>query len=621
MKNERITKELTTKITTITVKNLGPIKSATINVGDLTALIGLPNSGKSYLLRSVYWYLQLLDEKAYSRFLDNTTEASGLQFFVSYSWKTDEESLTVKTLKYIATLFENFYEFSRNRKTHKDIGITNIEMFREEIMRAGPLSESIEVNYELDTKIPKKELRNRIQSIFTSSLSSLTGASDINSISISGKTIDEILDEAIEGITLNPDRRIEKSSISYQPFLSFGRTKDGASYIIERVLRSLPFKLKLSVSFNQIENETLKCNINAKMGLDKEHFIPRSLDILENASLYLHKNYLSTIEKRLNSKDSEEYYPLETDIQIIEMALEMVSNDFLERCISEMRSNIAILANIKSVKFVPYGRNAMIQLQSYANKRGAKGENSVVDILKDVKGVPYLSYFQWLIEGRAQLSDAQSDLQNLFSLIIGGQILNSDDNASIGFSYQKGKSVDIGLSSAMVEELTGMLLPMLVVKEGELLIIEEPEAQLHVRVQIMMGLLLLSIAKLKNLKILFSTHSDLLALTIAYISELKSSASALNELVTSVMPDLVTDKIALGRLTQTIFDATKQVDTKTYYLEAGKNSVEMNSIEMEKSIPSISNTVDAFLDWVFREKAKVAKKETKTNDSKPGDTR
>lgn len=619
MKNDRILREPITTNPNITVKNLGPIKNATINVGDLTALIGLPNSGKSYLLRSVYWYLQLLDEKAYLRVLEETKGAPGSQTFKFIELKADGESFTVKTLKYVVNIFETMYRFSKDAIQQKVKESSNIENLVEEFMRISSLSDPVEINYTLDAKILKKDLKNRIQSAFNSSLISLTGTTDIDSISVSGKTIDVILDESIEAVTLTNDEEIEKTIIPYHPHLSFGRLNDRNDYFAERNLRNLPFKLKLCVSINQIDKETMKCDIKATMELDKERFTQRFINILDFASFDRYSLYRRYIQKRRPEIDSE-IFNAEMDVQILEMAIEMASDNILNKCLLEMRSNIETIANIKSVKFLPYGRNAMIQFQGYANKRGARGENNVVEILKDIKAVPYLSYFHWLIESRAKLSDAQGDLKDIFSLIMGGQILNSDDNASIGFSYQKGKSVDIGLSSAMVEELTGILLPTLVADEGELLIIEEPEAQLHVRVQIMMGLLLVSISKLKKLKILFSTHSDLLALTIAYISEIKPSDTALNELVKSIMSDLVTDEKKLKHLTKIIYNSLNQVNSKTYYLESGKDSRELNPSEIKNSIPSISNTVDSFYDWVFKEKGRIYEENNlKTHASKKGD--
>lgn len=46
----------------IYIKNLGPIKKLNIQLGDLTLLIGPPNTGKSYTLKAIYSKLIFLDE-------------------------------------------------------------------------------------------------------------------------------------------------------------------------------------------------------------------------------------------------------------------------------------------------------------------------------------------------------------------------------------------------------------------------------------------------------------------------------------------------------------------------------------------------------------------------------
>lgn len=44
-------------------ENLGPIKNADIELGDLTFILGYPSSGKSYILKGIYRSLLLLDGK------------------------------------------------------------------------------------------------------------------------------------------------------------------------------------------------------------------------------------------------------------------------------------------------------------------------------------------------------------------------------------------------------------------------------------------------------------------------------------------------------------------------------------------------------------------------------
>ncbi|AEH24465.1 hypothetical protein [Pyrococcus yayanosii] len=48
----------------ISIKNLDPLKDAELELGDITVLLGPPNSGNSYTLKSLYTQLVMLDEIA-----------------------------------------------------------------------------------------------------------------------------------------------------------------------------------------------------------------------------------------------------------------------------------------------------------------------------------------------------------------------------------------------------------------------------------------------------------------------------------------------------------------------------------------------------------------------------
>ena len=46
----------------IEIKNIGPLKKFSIDIKDVTIILGLPNSGKSYALKSAYLFLEMLDK-------------------------------------------------------------------------------------------------------------------------------------------------------------------------------------------------------------------------------------------------------------------------------------------------------------------------------------------------------------------------------------------------------------------------------------------------------------------------------------------------------------------------------------------------------------------------------
>ncbi len=44
------------------IKNIGVLKDTSIELGDLTVIFGKPNSGKSYILKSIYSNLAFFDQ-------------------------------------------------------------------------------------------------------------------------------------------------------------------------------------------------------------------------------------------------------------------------------------------------------------------------------------------------------------------------------------------------------------------------------------------------------------------------------------------------------------------------------------------------------------------------------
>ena len=79
------------------IKKVGPIQDLKIELGDITMLLGRPNSGKSYTLRSMYWFLQILDEKAQPRL----SEKIGISYDFGIDVSNTKHSIESTTLLYL----------------------------------------------------------------------------------------------------------------------------------------------------------------------------------------------------------------------------------------------------------------------------------------------------------------------------------------------------------------------------------------------------------------------------------------------------------------------------------------------------------------------------------------
>jgi hypothetical protein len=159
--------------------------------------------------------------------------------------------------------------------------------------------------------------------------------------------------------------------------------------------------------------------------------------------------------------------------------------------------------------------------------------------------------------------------------------------------------------------MAGLLLPLLSASEGELILIEEPEAQLHVSTQIMMSLLLIAVAAQKKLKIVFSTHSDLLALGVHYIQDIKPNQESLSDLIKKMVTESRVASESISHLAHTIANNYGDFKSTSYYFEQDGNSRLISKEELRKNVPGISDTVEKFYNWTVTELLKKRKSDEK----------
>ena len=157
------------------IKNIGPIKKSIIRTKNITTILGLPNSGKSYALRSIYWFLQLLDEyrfKEFNRLVNHV--------------KSDE-------------ILENKIMNDMNKEIEKELnGIVDDFISNKQNIPHEVYKNNIKINY----KINLEKLKLLIKGVFKDTLKQYTGSSNIKNIKVNGKSIDTIIDDSISEIPI-----------------------------------------------------------------------------------------------------------------------------------------------------------------------------------------------------------------------------------------------------------------------------------------------------------------------------------------------------------------------------------------------------------------------------------
>ncbi len=532
----------------IEINEIGSIKHASFNVKDLTGILGLPNTGKGYILRSIYWFFQLLDDKRYqeikSMIRKNVLPDEVAKFEVTNMNKSIEEEI------------KNIVSEHVKASVHDNITLYNQE---------------IELNYELKSD----GIMNIIKSVFTKTLTDYVNTGKLGAIKVNGKNINTLIKEAIsespEGVKVYAEQ--DKRNVFTYYLARTGNPEE--YYKISRALRKYPLKVNPeNVKFNFSE-KGISANFNLKLIVDKN----------ESNQIIFGEPYITGRNPILVYHD----FPY-TSIFISEMTSRIV--DYLiDFYLTNLRSSILDISGLSSVKFIPYGRNIIVQL--FNNSAGDIYEPmEALDVLSNLKNAPFSTYFKWLNTGKSSLKDLNDDIKRFFEVIMRGNIENDKNSGELKYRYSKDGSISLNLSSAMVEEITGIMLPVISSNANDLIIIEEPEAQLHITTQIIMGIFLIYISRKMNIKIIFSTHSDTMAFVIQHIITNNIGESEIIELIKKIYKEEI-PKNSFHAL------ANKPEDELVFYYIDKGNSREVSRNDMKNNIPGITDVIDDLFNWAF----------------------
>ncbi len=535
------------------IKNIGPIKKSIIRTKNITTILGLPNSGKSYALRSIYWFLQLLDEyrfKEFNRLVNHV--------------KSDE-------------ILENKIMNDMNKEIEKELnGIVDDFISNKQNIPHEVYKNNIKINY----KINLEKLKLLIKGVFKDTLKQYTGSSNIKNIKVNGKSIDTIIDDSISEIPIFGSE-YSKDDNGLHFMYSIPRNSNFTPeqyYEIMKKLRRHP----LTVTINPMNISKAGTSIN----VDVTFSISRATDqYLQERLDFYGLNFAST-------NISIENFPYMGII--ISNISENIWTSIINFSLKNIKSAISDISGINSIKFIPYGRNIIVQLYNNSLKKSLYYPGEILEDLSVLKSAPFSSYFKWLDAGRERLNNNQNELINLFNFIINGEIKSDSNTNALKYFFGDNKSVDIVLSSAMVEEITGLMLPIISSNDKDLIIIEEPEAQLHISTQIIMGILLVALVKKKDIKIIFSTHSDTLVIVMNYLLTQHVEKNDVQNLVKAIYnnqfsQDNLNDLI-------NVFDDKKKIDIKFYSNKDDKFML-IDNKDILKEIPGITDFIDRLFNW------------------------
>ena len=224
--------------------------------------------------------------------------------------------------------------------------------------------------------------------------------------------------------------------------------------------------------------------------------------------------------------------------------------------------------------------------------------------------IPPVSTQQNIIIPKGASSERIADLlvaQGLISVfepVLQGSIYFDSVTRRVRYSRWSGADVPIEFASALAGEVTGIVIPLLTAPHHSMVIIEEPETQLHYSSQILMAFALAALAKMLGHRIALSTHSDVLAVSLAYLSTLKIDKESLTRLVEDILK--LQGIEGAGEKTKKLVEAVaseERLDIRFYYFEpkpdGSTNVVEKKPIEILREVPGATQAIDKLAEWAL----------------------
>lgn len=566
----------------ISIKNVGPLKDAELELGDITVLLGPPNSGKSYTLKSLYAQLVMLDETARDHIIKDAVKEIEIWEHVNYFTKNAAPNLILATVAlYNLLASEDSGKIIERLKEDTRVGLIEVEVKNDIVTVTLGSSEILGIG----------TLANSLHERINSTLQKLFPVGEDTKIEVPEASLPKIQILLAESLKA--------------PFEREMRASDERMGVISlfRVSSELENEESVKILFH------LKTHIKRDGRLWKEiqrirKDLPSNLR-LEDIDELLESLFgdVTPRSRRFHIISPYIYMWRSTFREHAKLLLSRFIEHLCESISKQLKNIYGEAFNIQSALFIPFGRSPFVyQLDTISNDPSLW--HGLIEIYEN--NLPFYSYIHHLSKGRGRLLSDKVDeeLVNIFNPVLQGELMF--DRTTKRLRYKKWNSVDISINqaSALAGEVSGIMLPVLSIPPNSYLIIEEPEAQLHYSAQILMALVLAGLSKGFNHKIIFSTHSDVLAITLAYLKELEYDENRIIKLIQEL---LRTQAIDIGEedarpLAEAVSRA-KDLDIRFYYYDPKPDGtvevLEKSSKDILREVPGITIITDILASWVL----------------------
>lgn len=559
------------------IKNLGPLKKAELDLGDITMLLGPPNSGKSYTLRSFYTKLIMLDEIARDYIVRAAVDEIEILEHIEYFSRVVAPAVLIT----IAALHK-FFQSRNFEKTlvflKEKLGIEKVDVKIEK--------DKIIVNLQNDETMDLAVLANLLNDRLVSTSQELVPWEDSTMVDVYGEAsvpkMLSLLHEMFETSFEMDKRIIEREGISAFLNVVFSLEDEDTLKVSTDLQMNLELNSKI-YKLLQREYERISGRLESE-GLERE-----------DVSLFVNK------VSRLRLLPSE--WRVRAVFRDLSELVSEIKNHFASNIGWRLKSIYTEVFNLQSIVFIPFGRSPFVyQLDTISD------EPYLWDDLMGFyeNNLTFYSYMHDLSRGRKQVvsGKAEKDLIKMFAPVLQGDLVF--DNTTRKLRYRRWNTIDVPINyaSALAGEITGIMLPILSMPSESYLIIEEPEAQLHYSAQILMALVLVGLSKRFDHKVILSTHSDVFAITMAYLKELDYDETKISELIRKLLEfqGIKVGNEEIMPLAEAV-SQKKDLDIKFHYYEPHQNGTvdvsKMSAKEILKDVPGITAITDILASWAL----------------------
>ncbi|MGC8657251.1 MAG: AAA family ATPase [Thermoplasmata archaeon] len=560
--------------------SLGPVKKGKIVNNDITMIYGYPNTGKSFILRAMYASISMLDKYSYD------TVVKSLSGEIK-SIIEDQINMELSPYFTLINKIENVLTYIKNKN---DIDNKQIKKIIEKISNSIDSSYPVEIiddkinfklNKELNINVGTNKLKNLLKDELKKYFYHIIGSKKVDKLSINGFSVINEIDKTFKGLRLSQ----ESTSINLKAVSSL-------MGVIYNDIPNLQLD-ELYYSINNINDQSMNIKIDVNISLNIPSFKnKRYSSLLLDVESYT-TNTIEKIVQKISKKSTYKEDDFFRNHILKKINIELANNiaDSLAVTLVEHARNVMEnISDICDVKFIPFGRTPLLQ-ETFNLSQYTPTYNFI-----------YENYKKWVLTGAQQISDKSDDLNTkIFFIPLQGSLSYNPKKLELKYTDSNNNEISIDYASAMANEVAGIYLPSMTMGKKGILIIEEPESQLHPSVQIIMSMVILYLG-LKGTRVIFSTHSDLFGMVMYYLHELKPSKDQILKLIEMFIDPEVykKNKELVTSFADQLETGVKNIKIDVYYINHSNKKVNLVDLnKFGKEIPGItSNVIDKIIEWV-----------------------